>query len=100
MEPREFFDTLESRVDTAQTAGMNTSYLFEIEGAGTWKVDVADGKVSVTEGAADADVTIRTSEETFTAIASGEQNPTTAYMSGKLKVEGDMGAAIKLQKLF
>ncbi len=100
MEPKEFFDTLESRVDTARTAGMNTSYLFEIEGAGTWKVDVADGKVTVTEGAADADVTIRTSAETFSAIASGEQNPTTAYMTGKLKVEGDMGAALKLQKLF
>lgn len=100
MEPREFFDTLESRVDAAQTAGMNTSYLFEIEGAGTWKVDVADGAVTVTEGAGDADVTIRTSEETFSAIASGEQNPTTAYMTGKLKVEGDMGAALKLQKLF
>jgi putative sterol carrier protein len=100
MEPREFFDTLESRVDSTKTAGMNSSYLFEIEGAGTWKVDVADGKVSVSEGAADADVTIRTSEETFSAIASGEQNPTTAYMTGKLKVEGDMGAALKLQKLF
>lgn len=100
MEPKEFFDTLETRVDTAQTAGMNTSYLFEIEGAGTWKVDVADGKVSVTEGAADADVTIRASAETFSAIASGEQNPTAAYMSGKLKVEGDMAAALKLQKLF
>jgi putative sterol carrier protein len=100
MEPREFFDTLESRVDAAQTAGMNTSYLFEIEGAGTWKVDVADGKVTVTEGTGEADVTIRTSQETFSAIASGEQNPTTAYMTGKLKVEGDMGAALKLQKLF
>ena len=100
MEPREFFDTLESRVDAAQTAGMNTSYLFEIEGAGTWKVDVADDGVTVTEGPGEADVTIRTSEETFSSIASGEQNPTTAYMTGKLKVEGDMGAALKLQKLF
>ena len=100
MEPREFFDTLESSVDASKTAGMNNSYLFEIEGAGTWKVDVADGSVSVTEGAADADVVIRASQETFSAIASGEQNPTTAYMTGKLKVEGDMGAALKLQKLF
>jgi len=100
MEPSEFFDTLESRVDASKTAGMNNSFLFEIEGAGTWKVDVADGKVSVTDGTGDADVTIRTSPETFSAIASGEQNPTTAYMTGKLKVEGDMGAALKLQKLF
>jgi len=63
-------------------------------------VRVRNGKVSVTEGAGDADVTIRTSQETFSALASGEQNPTTAYMTGKLKVEGDMGAALKLQKLF
>ena len=100
MEPRAFFETLESRVDTAKTAGMTGSYLFEIAEAGTWKVDVHDGKVSLTEGAGDADVTIRTSQETFSAIASGNQNPTTAYMTGKLKVEGDMGAALKLQKLF
>jgi putative sterol carrier protein len=100
METREFFETLASRIDATKTAGMNTSYLFEIEGAGTWKVDVADGTVTVTEGGSEADVTIRTSPETFSALASGEQNPTTAYMTGKLKVEGDMGAALKLQKLF
>ena len=100
MEVREFFDTLETRVDPSKTAGMTNSYVFEIEGAGTWKVDVADGKVSVTEGGGDADATIRASEETFSAIASGEQNPMTAYATGKLKVDGDMSAALKLQKLF
>jgi putative sterol carrier protein len=97
---REFFESLESRVDPGKTAGMNNSYLFDIEGAGMWKVDVSNGNVSVSEGEGDADVTIRASEETFQAIASGQQNPTTAYMTGKLKVEGDMGAALKLQKLF
>jgi putative sterol carrier protein len=100
MEVREFFETLESSIDPSKTAGMNNSYVFEVEGAGTWHVDVADGTVKVTEGGADADVTIHASEETFKAIASGEQNPTTAYMTGKLKIDGDMGAAMKLQKLF
>ena len=100
MEPREFFDSLPTRVDPSKTAGMNNSYVFDIEGAGVWKVDVTDGGIEVTEGGGDADVTIRTSEETFRAIAEGEQNPTTAYMTGKLKIEGDMGAAMKLQKLF
>ena len=38
--------------------------------------------------------------ETFEKIASGEQNATTAYMTGKLKIKGDMGAAMKLQKIF
>jgi putative sterol carrier protein len=97
---REFFETLESRIDPARTAGMNNSYLFDIDGAGKWKVDVDDGKVSVTEGGEDADAVISTTDETFQKIASGEQNPTSAYMTGKLKVKGDMGAAMKLQKLF
>jgi putative sterol carrier protein len=97
---REFFETLETRVDPSKTAGMNNSYVFDIDDSGTWKVDVKDGKVNVTEGGGDADVTISASEETFQAIARGEQNPTTAYMTGKLKVKGDMGAALKLQKLF
>ena len=100
MSAREFFETLPTRVDASKTAGMNNSYLFDIEGAGKWKVDVQDGTVNVTEGGDDADAVITTSEETFDKIASGEQNPTSAYMTGKLKVKGDMGAAMKLQKLF
>jgi putative sterol carrier protein len=100
MSAREFFEGLETRVDESKTAGMNNSYLFDIDGAGTWKVDVQDGNVKVTEGGDSADVTIATSEETFEKIVSGEQNATSAYMTGKLKVKGDMGAAMKLQKLF
>ena len=97
---REFFENLPSQVDASKTAGMNNTYAFEIEGAGTWTVDVRDGQVSVTEGGGEGDCTISTSAENFEKIVNGEQNPTTAYMSGKLKVRGDMGAAMKLQKLF
>ncbi len=98
--PREFFETLESRVDSSKAAGMTASYTFDIDGAGSWHVDVDDGRITVTEDGGDADCTISTSAETFMKIANGEQNPTAAYMSGKLKVKGDMGQAMKLQKLF
>ena len=97
---REFFETLESRVEPSKTAGMTNSYLFDIEGAGRWRVDVDDGSVKVTENGDEAECTISTSEENFRKIVSGEQNPTTAYMMGKLKVKGDIAAATKLQKLF
>jgi len=97
---KDFFAGLESRVDESKLAGVNNSYLFDIEGEGQWHVDVKDNKLTVTEGGGDADVTITTSSETFDKIAAGEQNPTTAYMTGKLKIKGDMGAAMKLQKLF
>ena len=100
MTAREFFESLEGRIDPSKTAGMTNSYVFEIDGAGTWKVDVQDGSVAVTEGGGDADATISASEETFEKIASGDMNATTAYMTGKLKIKGDMGAAMKLQKLF
>ena len=97
----EFFEGLASRVDESKTAGLTNTYRFDIENAGTWVVDVQDGKVSVAQdGDAEPDVTIATSEETFQKLVRGEQNPTTAYMTGKLKIKGDMGAAMKLQKLF
>lgn len=97
---QEFFDGLPSRVTPDRIEGMNNTYVFDIEGAGIWTVAVADGAITVTDGAGDADCTFSTSEETFEKITSGEQNATTAYMTGKLKIKGDMGAAMKLQKIF
>ena len=100
MAAKDFFDSLASRADETKLAGMTNSYLFDIEGEGQWLVTVADGTIVVAEGGGDADATISTSAETFEKIVAGEQNPTTAYMTGKLKIKGDMGAAMKLQKLF
>jgi putative sterol carrier protein len=97
---QEFFESLPSRADTSKTAGMSNSYGFDIEGAGQWTVKVEEGNVSVAEGMGDTDVTISASQEVFEKIIAGEQNPTSAYMTGKLKLKGDMGAAMKLQKLF
>lgn len=100
MAARDFFDNLEARADASKLEGMSNSYLFDIENEGQWLVTVADGKLSVAEGGGDADATITASGETFDKIVEGEQNPTTAYMTGKLKIKGDLGAAMKLQKLF
>jgi len=100
MTVQEFFDVLPSKADPAKTVGMNNTYVFDVPGVGAWTVTVADGVVSVAEGEHEADCTITASEETLLKIAQGEANPTTAYMTGKLKIKGDMGAALKLQKLF
>ncbi len=97
---REFFEALPARLVPDKVAGMRSSYAFDIDGAGAWTVRVADGNVAVSEGLEQADCTISASDDTFRQIVSGDQNPTSAYMTGKLKVKGDMGAAMKLQKLF
>ncbi len=48
---------------------------------------------------AEADCTITMSMENFIALSSGDLDPTTAFMMGKLKVKGNMGVAMKLQSL-
>jgi len=100
MTAQEFFDALPSKVDPTKTVGMNNSFAFDITEVGVWTVVVTDGVVSVVQGEHEADCTISASEETLLKIARGEANATTAYMTGKLKIKGDMGAALKLQKLF
>ena len=99
---RAFFEGLATRADGRNLEGINASYRFEIDGEGTWTVEVRGGRVDVTEGGGPngADATIRTSAVVFDRLVSGEQNPTTAYMTGKVKVEGDLGAVMRLQRLF
>ena len=72
--------------------GFDGSVKFLIDGEGAIMVD-SDG---VREGDEDADCTMSADAETFEAIMGGDMNPTAAFMSGKLKVDGDMGTAMKL----
>ena len=100
MSAREFFETLEEQAEPSKIAGIEHSYLFVVHGEGEWLVVVREGTVRVTEGPAEADVTISVSSEVFTRIASRAQSPVTAYLTGKLKVSGDTSAALKLQRIF
>lgn len=65
---------------------------FEIEGEGCIMVEDS----GVRAGDEPADVTLTADTETFQGIMDGETNPTSAFMTGKLKVDGDMGMAMKL----
>jgi putative sterol carrier protein len=98
---RAFFEGLAARADAAGLSGVTQTFRFEIEGEGTWRVAIDDGRVAVVEnGEGDADATIKASGDVFDQIVSGRQNPAMAYMSGKVKIDGDLGAVMKLQKLF
>lgn len=101
MPAKEFFDTLASRADPERIAGINHAYLFDIQGEGRWLVELRDGTVTVTENpTTEGDVQFSTTGETFDRLADGRQNPMMAYMTGKLKVNGDLGAAMELKNLF
>ncbi|MFN8188018.1 MAG: SCP2 sterol-binding domain-containing protein [Gaiellales bacterium] len=97
---REFFGTLDTRLDTSRLEGQTLSYRFDIAGAGSWVVSVADGVLSVAEGDHAAETVLRMREETFLRLLRGEQSPAAAFMMGRIKIEGDMGQALKLKELF
>ena len=69
---------------------------------GTAKFVIADeGAIMIDESGAragddDADVTLTADTETFQSILEGDLNPTAAFMTGKLSVDGDMGKAMAL----
>ena len=57
-----------------------------------------DGKTeTVTEDGGEADTTIKISWDDWQAMAAGQLDGMTAFMTGKLKVEGDMSNAMQLQ---
>ena len=72
--------------------GIDGSAKFVIEGEGSIVVD-GDG---VRAGEDDTDVTLTASAETFQGMMNGDVNPTMAFMSGQLKIDGSMSAAMKL----
>lgn len=75
--------------------GLDGSVKFVIDGEGAIRID--EGGVSADDG--NADCTLTASADTFRALLDGELNPTAAFMSGQLRIEGDMGLAMKLGSL-
>jgi putative sterol carrier protein len=76
-------------------SGFAGSVKFDVPGEGV--ILVRGEEVTTEDG--DAEVTISASLDTFRAMFEGDLNPTTAYMTGKLKIDGDMGAAMKLSQI-
>ncbi len=72
---------------------------FDIEDEGV--ILVAEGEVGIENnpGDSDADVTISAALDTFREIFDGELSPTAAYMTGRMRIDGDMGLAMKLSQI-
>lgn len=99
----EIFQLMPERVNKDKIQGMDKTFQFNITGdsGGEWNAKIADGACVVSEGTAEnANITITASAEDWMNIVSGKLNGQTAFLTGKLKIQGDMTLAMKLQSVF
>ncbi len=99
----DIFSEMPGRFDPAKAAGMNATILFDLSGdeGGQWQAKIADGACEIVEGRPEnPTATIKMAGEDYKNLVSGALNPMTAFMTGKVKVEGDLGVVMKFQSLF
>src|SRR3979490_965169 len=100
---KETFDAMGPRFKPDRAAGTNAVIQYDIggDGGGTWHAVIKDGTCTVNSGPAPAaDLTITMSSPDWLDMIGGKLNGQMAFMSGKLKLKGDMGLAMKLGSLF
>jgi putative sterol carrier protein len=106
MEPKtvgEFFEGLPSRFHPDAADGMTAVYQFALSGdqGGQFQLHIADRSCRITAGVHPApDVTLTMAGDDCMAVLEGRLNGITAYLSGRLRIEGDLGLAMRLAALF
>lgn len=97
------FDVIRGVINEDVVKSTQGVYQFDLSGehTGIWFLDLKTGSGSVGQGEppAKADVVMKMDSSDFSKMFSGQLKPTMAFMSGKLKIKGDMTLAIKLEKL-
>ena len=100
---KESFDAMAENFNADKAAGLNAVYQWDItgDGGGKWNAAIADGAITVSEGEhASPNITITVTAQDWLDILNGKLDGQMAFMSGKLKVKGDMSLAMKLKTLF
>ena len=102
---KEIFETkiggrLAANPDIASS--INSVYQFELTGddASNWILDLTKSSDYVSEGTHDdPSVTVTMTSADFISMVEGNLAPQMAFMTGKLKIKGEMALALKLQQI-
>jgi putative sterol carrier protein len=95
-------NSLPAMVDPEEIKDLSGRIQFNLtgQGGGEWGVVLGDGKVSVSQGVmAEPELTVKTSTEVAEKLLRGNLNPMMAFMTGKIKISGDMALGMKLFNL-
>lgn len=90
------------KLDPEKLLGSEGVYQFNITGddSGTYQIIIDENGGKAVEGTEqDSDCTLTISDADYRDMIGGSLNPTEAFMSGKLTIEGDIGLALKLQAI-
>jgi putative sterol carrier protein len=99
----EVFDQMASRFRADKAAGTTAVIQYDIsgDGGGTWNATIKDGACTVKPGPAqNPNLTLSMAAGDWLDMVSGKQSGQMLFMSGKLKLKGDMGLAMKLGSMF
>jgi putative sterol carrier protein len=100
---QETFDAMPGRFRPDRAVGTNAVVQYDItgEGGGTWHAVIRDGTCTINPGPApNPNLTLTMSAQDWLDMTAGKQNPQMLYMSGRLKLKGDMGLAMRLGSMF
>jgi putative sterol carrier protein len=100
---KDTFDAMATKFRADKAAGTNATIQYDVsgQGGGTWHAIIKDGACQVVDGAAAApQLTLQIAAQDWLDMIAGKQSGQMLFMSGKLKVKGDMGLAMKLGSLF
>ena len=99
----EIFQNMPGKFRSDKAGGTNATVQYDIsgDGGGTWHAVIKDGTCTVNQGAAtNPNLTLQVGAQDWIDVTTGKQNPQMLFMSGKLKIKGDMGLAMKLGSMF
>lgn len=91
--------TQQLRARVGEDCGLGATLKLDLSPDGVIHIDAKKVPNVVSNDDAEAACTIKLSLATLDELTSGDLAPTTAFMSGKLTIDGDMGIALKLQDL-
>jgi putative sterol carrier protein len=100
---KQAFDMMPSRFNKEASKGLSVVYQFDLagDGGGKWHVIIANEQCQVKEGVhASPNITISMSAQDYLDLVNGKLNGQVAFMTGKLRIAGDMGLALRMQSLF
>lgn len=103
MNAADIFNQMVKEFQPDKAGNLHAKFLFHLTGeeGGDWVVVVANRQCTVTPGTIEKpDVTIGMVAADFVKMVRGELQPVVAFMQGKIKLQGDMNLAMKVQELF